>query len=189
MLAKNGELPRTRTSYGLRDQVGRRARGGARGCGPPHAHGPQRHRLHTPVPRGPRDGRRAGIAPADPRRGGRGVRFRRARPSFELLQSRMHLASDSAVRRRMKDVPVAYVAFDLLWLEGHSTLALPYSDRRKLLAEPRLNGASWRAPAHREGDGRGAAGGERRAGPRGHRGQAARLAVRAGQALRRRGSR
>jgi bifunctional non-homologous end joining protein LigD len=77
----------------------------------------------------------------------------KGRPSFELLQSRMHLASDSAVRRRMKDVPVAYVAFDLLWLEGHSTLALSYSDRRKLLAELDLNGPSWRAPAHREGDG------------------------------------
>ena len=76
------------------------------------------------------------------------------RPSFELLQSRMHLASDSAVRRRMRDVPVAYVAFDLLWLEGHSTLALPYTDRRKLLAELDLNGPSWRTPAHREGDGR-----------------------------------
>ncbi len=77
----------------------------------------------------------------------------RGRPSFELLQSRMHLASDSAVRRRMKDVPVAYVAFDLLWLEGHSTLALSYSDRRKLLAGLELEGPSWRAPAHREGDG------------------------------------
>ena len=53
----------------------------------------------------------------------------------------------------MKDVPVAYVAFDLLWLEGHSTLALPYTDRRKLLSELDLNGRSWRTPAHREGDG------------------------------------
>ena len=41
------------------------------------------------------------------------------RPSFERLQSRMHLASDSAVRRRMKDLPVTYVIFDLLYLDGH----------------------------------------------------------------------
>ena len=27
------------------------------------------------------------------------------RPSFERLQARMHLASDSAVRRRMRDIP------------------------------------------------------------------------------------
>jgi bifunctional non-homologous end joining protein LigD len=36
------------------------------------------------------------------------------RPSFERLQARMHLASDSAVKRRMKDTPVTYVIFDLL---------------------------------------------------------------------------
>lgn len=75
------------------------------------------------------------------------------RPSFERLQSRIHLASDSAVRRRMKEIPVTYVIFDLLWLEGHSTLALPYHDRRKLLIELDLNGPSWRTPAHREGEG------------------------------------
>ena len=76
------------------------------------------------------------------------------RPSFERLQSRMHLASASAVKRRMRDIPVSYVAFDLLWLEGHSTLALPYRERRRLLAELELSGPAWRAPAHREGDGR-----------------------------------
>ena len=76
------------------------------------------------------------------------------RPSFERLQSRMHLASDSAVRRRMADLPVTYVIFDLLWLEGHSTLELPYRERRRLLSELDLNGASWRTPAHREGDGK-----------------------------------
>ncbi len=75
------------------------------------------------------------------------------RPSFERLQSRMHLASASAVRRRMRDLPVTYMAFDLLWLEGHSTLTLPYSERRRLLARLGLAGPSWRAPAHREGEG------------------------------------
>ena len=75
------------------------------------------------------------------------------RPSFERLQSRMHLASDSQVRRRMREVPVLYMAFDLLWLEGHSTLDLPYRDRRRLLEQLELGGPCWRAPAHREGDG------------------------------------
>jgi len=76
------------------------------------------------------------------------------RPSFERLQSRMHLASASAVKRRMRDIPVSYVAFDLLWLDGHSTLSLPYRERRRLLTELDLSGSAWRAPAHREGDGR-----------------------------------
>jgi bifunctional non-homologous end joining protein LigD len=75
------------------------------------------------------------------------------RPSFERLQSRMHLASESQVRRRMREVPVVYVAFDLLWLEGHSTLELAYRDRRRLLEQLELAGPSWRTPAHREGDG------------------------------------
>ncbi|MDQ4048913.1 MAG: non-homologous end-joining DNA ligase [Actinomycetota bacterium] len=75
------------------------------------------------------------------------------RPSFERLQSRMHLASDAAVRQRIEEIPVTYVIFDLLRLGDHSTLSLPYRDRRKLLMELDLNGASWRTPAHREGDG------------------------------------
>jgi len=75
------------------------------------------------------------------------------RPSFERLQSRMHLASDSAVRRRMRDIPATYVIFDLLYLNGHTTMALPYSERRRLLREVELQGAYWRTPAHHEGDG------------------------------------
>ena len=55
------------------------------------------------------------------------------RPSFERLQSRMHLASDSAVRRRMRDIPATYVIFDLLYLDGHSAMRLPYEERRELL--------------------------------------------------------
>jgi bifunctional non-homologous end joining protein LigD len=77
----------------------------------------------------------------------------RGRPSFERLQSRMNLASEAAVRHRMLDIPVTYVIFDLLWLDGRPTLSLPYRCRRKLLAELDLNGTSWRTPAHREGDG------------------------------------
>src|SRR4051794_22764209 len=41
------------------------------------------------------------------------------RPDFGRLQTRMHVASDAAVRRRMKDVPATYVIFDVLHLDGH----------------------------------------------------------------------
>jgi bifunctional non-homologous end joining protein LigD len=75
------------------------------------------------------------------------------RPSFERLQSRMHIASDAAARRRASTTPVSYVIFDLLWLDGHSTLGLPYRDRRSLLDRLELEGPSWRTPAYREGDG------------------------------------
>lgn len=75
------------------------------------------------------------------------------RPSFERLQSRMHLASPTQVKRRAREVPVTYMAFDLLWLEGRSATSLPYADRRRLLESLELEGPSWRAPAYREGDG------------------------------------
>ena len=76
------------------------------------------------------------------------------RPSFERLQSRMHLASDSAVRRRLRDIPVTYVIFDLLYLDGHSTMSLSYEQRRELLDELALEGPSWRTPAYQRGEGR-----------------------------------
>ncbi len=75
------------------------------------------------------------------------------RPSFERLQSRMHLASESAIRRRMKDLPATYVIFDLLYLDGHSTMSLAYEERRDLLARLELEGPSWRTPGYHPGEG------------------------------------
>jgi bifunctional non-homologous end joining protein LigD len=75
------------------------------------------------------------------------------RPSFERLQTRMHLASDSAVRRRVRDTPVTYVIFDLLYLDGHSTLPLTYEQRRELLEALELEGPAWRTPAYHPGEG------------------------------------
>jgi len=75
------------------------------------------------------------------------------RPDFGLLQRRMHLASESAVRKRMTDTPVAYMAFDLLHLDGRPTVGLPYTERRELLESLGLEGASWRTPAYHPGDG------------------------------------
>jgi bifunctional non-homologous end joining protein LigD len=75
------------------------------------------------------------------------------RPSFQRLQSRMHLASESVVRRLARTDPVAYVIFDLLWLDGRSLLALEYRERRERLLELGLNGPTWQTPAHHVGDG------------------------------------
>ena len=76
------------------------------------------------------------------------------RPSFERLQSRMHLASDSAVRRRMRDIPATYVIFDLLYLDGHLTMPLSYEERRELLEALELEGPAWRTPAYHRGEGK-----------------------------------
>ncbi len=75
------------------------------------------------------------------------------RPSFGRLQGRMHVASESAARRRMKDTPVAYIVFDLLWLDGHSLMGLPYEERRERLKALALDGPAWQTPDHVAGNG------------------------------------
>jgi bifunctional non-homologous end joining protein LigD len=75
------------------------------------------------------------------------------KPSFQALQPRIHLRGETAVRRRAAESPVAYVIFDLLWLDGHSLMELPYTERRGRLADLRLDGEHWRTPAHHEGNG------------------------------------
>jgi bifunctional non-homologous end joining protein LigD len=75
------------------------------------------------------------------------------KPSFERLQTRMHLSTEALARRKAKEVPVVYIIFDLLWLDGYSTLGVAYRDRRRLLSELDLDGPSWRKPAHHEDDG------------------------------------
>jgi bifunctional non-homologous end joining protein LigD len=75
------------------------------------------------------------------------------RPSFGRLQRRMHVRGESAVRRLVKEVPVAYLVFDLLWLDGHPLLGLTYAQRRELLHDLELEGPAWRTPDHVVGDG------------------------------------
>ncbi len=76
------------------------------------------------------------------------------RPSFAALQHRMHVSSPAQAARLAKGSPVTYVIFDLLWLDGHSLMGLPYSERRERLASLKLTGASWQTPEHLVGSGR-----------------------------------
>src|SRR5215217_1214372 len=75
------------------------------------------------------------------------------KPSFQRLQSRMHLTSEAAVRRLAASSPVAYVVFDLLFLDGHSLMGMRYDERRERLLALGLNGQAWQTPAHRLSDG------------------------------------
>ncbi len=75
------------------------------------------------------------------------------RPNFGALQRRMHLTAESAVRRLSREAPVTYMIFDLLWLDGHSLMDLPYRERRARLAELELTGDRWRTPDYVEGQG------------------------------------
>jgi bifunctional non-homologous end joining protein LigD len=76
------------------------------------------------------------------------------RPNFGLLQQRMHIASRDHARRLSKQTPVSYMIFDLLWLDGHPLIDLPYTERRERLAALGLNGEAWQTPEHVVGHGR-----------------------------------
>ncbi|MEA2656380.1 MAG: bifunctional non-ous end joining protein LigD [Chloroflexota bacterium] len=77
----------------------------------------------------------------------------KGRPSFEEIQQRMGLTSESEVRRKMKVVPVTYMIFDLLWHDGRSLLTQKYLERRRSLAQLKLAGDSWQTPPFEEGGG------------------------------------
>jgi bifunctional non-homologous end joining protein LigD len=75
------------------------------------------------------------------------------KPSFQLLQPRMHLRGEAAVRRQAESTPVTYMIFDLPWLDGHSLMSLPYSERRSRLEALDLQSARWRIPEAFPGQG------------------------------------
>lgn len=57
------------------------------------------------------------------------------RPSFSLMQNRMHLTRPREIEREVVRTPVVYLVFDLLRLDGHDLTSLPLSQRRSLLDE------------------------------------------------------
>lgn len=75
------------------------------------------------------------------------------RSDFALLQHRMHVADRSEAARRSAAVPVNYVVFDLLHLDGIDTMPLTYEERRSLLLGLVEPGPWWQVPAHSTGDG------------------------------------
>jgi bifunctional non-homologous end joining protein LigD len=76
------------------------------------------------------------------------------RPSFERLQRRMHVSAPASVRRLAASMPVIYAIFDLLYLDGHSLVELPYRERRSRLEALQLTGPAWRVPAAHPGEGK-----------------------------------
>lgn len=74
-----------------------------------------------------------------------------SRPDFGRLQRRMHLADPARVAEVRVEVPVTFVVFDLLHLDQHSLLTVPYQDRRRLLSGLVEPAGHWTVPDHREG--------------------------------------
>ncbi|MDO8309103.1 MAG: ATP-dependent DNA ligase [Actinomycetota bacterium] len=73
-------------------------------------------------------------------------------PSFGTLQSRLGLSSAAAIQSAAKRVPVHLMIFDLLRLNGHEAIRLPYSERRGMLTSVLVEGALVHVPSAFEGD-------------------------------------
>ena len=59
-------------------------------------------------------------------------------PDFPLVCERMLM--------RRRHIPVVYVVFDVLSLDGRSLMAKPYHERRRQLEAVNVNGGYWRTP-------------------------------------------
>jgi bifunctional non-homologous end joining protein LigD len=98
------------------------------------------------------------LAPTEVVLDGEVVAFDGSTPSRPLLHRRLAgpAPRDSAAARRAAErTPVQFLAYDLLWLEGHPTLgAVPYAQRRELLDGLSVTGAHWQTPPYFPGGGR-----------------------------------
>ena len=69
----------------------------------------------------------------------------KCRPSFHLLQYRMHTEGAAAIAKLSTTIPIWYVVFDVLWFRGKSVMDQPYADRRQILEGLKLEGPSWQS--------------------------------------------
>ncbi len=66
-------------------------------------------------------------------------------PDFRVLQERMHVRNPRSVARLVERVPVTFMVFDLLRLDGVDLTAEPLAVRRERLTAV-LDGGSWQVP-------------------------------------------
>ncbi len=76
----------------------------------------------------------------------------KGRPSFGLLQKRMHLAPEKALHVS-REVPAYYYIFDLLFAGGFDLTKRPYAERRKLLESLDFKHPYCLIPPNQVGDG------------------------------------
>ena len=75
------------------------------------------------------------------------------KPSQVALHERASAADARQAKRLAARIPVLYLPFDVLHLDGRSCLAEPYQRRRRRLRRLKLEGESWRVPQHYVGGG------------------------------------
>ncbi len=67
-------------------------------------------------------------------------------PDFEALQQRMNIGTAAQARLLAAQIPVVYVAFDLLWLDSRPLLRQTYAQRRAQLEDLDLETGNWQVP-------------------------------------------
>ena len=67
------------------------------------------------------------------------------KPRFEALQQRVGLEGNHRSQAK-PGVPIAYMAFDVLYLDGASLVNQPYEERRENLEALNLDSDSWQTP-------------------------------------------
>ena len=75
------------------------------------------------------------------------------RPDFQALQRRAQADTPAQAKRLESRAAATYEIFDLLWLDGHSLMELPYGERRERLEALKLAGRGLQVPAYFSGDG------------------------------------
>ncbi|MEV8505120.1 DNA polymerase ligase N-terminal domain-containing protein [Actinoplanes sp. NPDC051475] len=94
------------------------------------------------------------LAPLEAVLDGEIVAFDGPTVSPQLLERRRAPRDSAAARRAADRTPVQFLIYDLLWLEGHSTVELVrYAERRELLEGLGLAGDNWQTPPYFPGGG------------------------------------
>ncbi|HET7488067.1 MAG TPA: DNA polymerase ligase N-terminal domain-containing protein [Acidimicrobiales bacterium] len=75
------------------------------------------------------------------------------RPDAGALARRLEARGDAAARRLATRSPAAFLAADVVWLEGHDTTPLPFRQRRLLLERLEVAGPAWRTTPSAPGEG------------------------------------
>jgi bifunctional non-homologous end joining protein LigD len=87
------------------------------------------------------------LAPIEVVLDGEIVAFDGTRVAPERLAKRKAPRDAGAARRMAEHTPVQFLAYDLLWLEGHGTIdRVPYGQRRELLDGLSIEGDHWQTP-------------------------------------------
>jgi bifunctional non-homologous end joining protein LigD len=64
-------------------------------------------------------------------------------PSFQRLQTRMHVGDRGSAAKLAATTPASYLVFDVLHLDGRDLMPLPWTERRPILEALQLAGPSW----------------------------------------------